>query len=184
MVDLTLELGNAVLPNFNVPEGYNLNTYLKHLVYEGARKNYGRDLAAPVVERIEYELSVITKMDFSGLLPHRVGLHQPGAEDEHRRGSRAGLRRWVHRLLLPGHHGPGPPEVQPPLREVPEPRPERDAGHGPRFLRQPERRGHRLRAAEVRRRPREPDHHLQQDDLQGGGEGRGPGAQHPLCQGQ
>jgi len=66
MVDLKLELGNAVLPNFDVPEGYNLNTFLKHLVYEGAKKHYGKNLPAHVVERIEYELSVITKMEFSG----------------------------------------------------------------------------------------------------------------------
>ncbi len=66
MIDLELELGNPVLPRFDVPEGYNLDTYLNHLVYQGAEKRYGSPLPDDVVKRIEYELSVIRSMHFPG----------------------------------------------------------------------------------------------------------------------
>lgn len=66
MVDLHLDLGQAILPNFEVPDGFDLNTYLRHLVIEGAKINYGDPLPPHIIERIDYELSVIIKMDFAG----------------------------------------------------------------------------------------------------------------------
>ncbi len=66
MVDLELDLGNPVLPRFDVPEGYDLDSYLNHLVYQGAKKRYGSPLPEAVVNRIEYELSVIRSMHFPG----------------------------------------------------------------------------------------------------------------------
>ncbi len=66
MVDVELNLGHPVLPEFEVPEGHDLNSYLRHLVYEGAEKLYGDLLSDAVRERIDYELSVISNMDFPG----------------------------------------------------------------------------------------------------------------------
>ncbi len=66
MINLELELGNAILPNFEVPENYTLDSYLRHLVSLGAIKRYGSPVPDEVARRIEYELSVITKMKFSG----------------------------------------------------------------------------------------------------------------------
>ncbi|MBN1495316.1 MAG: DNA polymerase III subunit alpha [Spirochaetes bacterium] len=66
MVELELELGRPILPNFEVPEGFNLDTYLRSLVLEGAQARYGTTIPEEVRKRIEYELSVITKMRFSG----------------------------------------------------------------------------------------------------------------------
>jgi DNA polymerase-3 subunit alpha len=66
MVDLELELGRPILPHFDVPEGFNLDTYLRHLVYEGAQKRFGAQLSDEVRKRIDYELSVIMSMHFSG----------------------------------------------------------------------------------------------------------------------
>ena len=66
MIDLEIELGRAILPHFEVPEGYNLDTYLRHLVKEGSRKRYGDRIPEEVQKRIDYELSVITNMKFSG----------------------------------------------------------------------------------------------------------------------
>jgi len=66
MIDLTLDLGNPILPNFNVPQGYNLDSYLRHLVFEGAEMRYGKNVPEAVIKRIEYELTVITNMHFSG----------------------------------------------------------------------------------------------------------------------
>ncbi len=66
MIDLELDLGNPILPNFDVPEGHNLDTYLRHLVDEGAAKLYGENPGKEVQDRIDYELSVITGMKFPG----------------------------------------------------------------------------------------------------------------------
>ncbi|MFC1670634.1 PHP domain-containing protein, partial [Spirochaetota bacterium] len=66
MTDLSIDLGNPILPDFPLPQGYTLDSYLRHLVYEGAVKRYGKDLPQVVKERIEHELSVITSMHFSG----------------------------------------------------------------------------------------------------------------------
>ncbi|HQO39039.1 MAG TPA: DNA polymerase III subunit alpha [Spirochaetota bacterium] len=66
MIDVELDLGNPILPNFEVPQGYNLDSYLRHLVDEGAARIYGPVLPDAVKARMEYELSVITSMKFSG----------------------------------------------------------------------------------------------------------------------
>ncbi|MCL1864968.1 MAG: DNA polymerase III subunit alpha [Spirochaetes bacterium] len=66
MIDLKLDLGKAILPNFEVPDGFDLDSYLRHLVNEGAQKIYGSNMPKTVPDRINYELSVITKMKFSG----------------------------------------------------------------------------------------------------------------------
>jgi len=66
MTDLELELDQAILPNFTVPEGYTLDSYLRQLVQEGARMRFGDPVPEEVRTRIEYELSVIIGMRFSG----------------------------------------------------------------------------------------------------------------------
>jgi DNA polymerase-3 subunit alpha len=66
MIDLTLDLGNPILPNFDVPPGFDLDSYLAHLVNQGAQKIYGAVVPGEVKKRIAYELSVITSMKFSG----------------------------------------------------------------------------------------------------------------------
>ena len=66
MIDVELELDHPVLPNFEVPEGFNLETYLRHLVLEGAKRNYGENYGVEVQERIDYELKVIINMGFPG----------------------------------------------------------------------------------------------------------------------
>jgi DNA polymerase III subunit alpha len=63
--ELELSFGRLHLPRFEPPDGKSLDDYLRELVYEGAARRYG-----PVTEdirtRIEDELSVITRMGFSG----------------------------------------------------------------------------------------------------------------------
>jgi DNA polymerase-3 subunit alpha len=61
MIDLELSLGNPILPNFEV-----LDSYLDHLVTEGALKRFGGIISDEVRKRIDYELSVIKGMHFSG----------------------------------------------------------------------------------------------------------------------
>ncbi|HPJ39400.1 MAG TPA: DNA polymerase III subunit alpha [Spirochaetota bacterium] len=66
MIDLELDLGNAILPHFSVPEGFTLDSYLRHLVIEGAKIRFGSVVPDEVMQRIDYELTVITSMKFSG----------------------------------------------------------------------------------------------------------------------
>lgn len=66
MCDLELTLDEPILPEFEVPEGHTLDSFMEEIVYKGAHKNYGENLPDEVKKRIEYELSVIKSMKFSG----------------------------------------------------------------------------------------------------------------------
>jgi DNA polymerase-3 subunit alpha len=69
--DVEIKFGEAQLPSFPVPDGFaDEDAYLRHLTYEGARQRYARDgsdapLPREVVDRVDYELSVIKDMGFS-----------------------------------------------------------------------------------------------------------------------
>ncbi|MBV6450247.1 MAG: DNA polymerase III subunit alpha [Anaerolineales bacterium] len=53
------------LPDFPVPEGFTVESYLRHLCEDGARKRYGESAtSSKVQERIDYELGVVNKMGF------------------------------------------------------------------------------------------------------------------------
>lgn len=54
------------LPVFEVPEGYDLDSYLKELCYAGLKRRFPGEIPAEVRERVDYELSVIRQMGFSG----------------------------------------------------------------------------------------------------------------------
>ncbi|HHC08561.1 MAG TPA: DNA polymerase III subunit alpha [Actinobacteria bacterium] len=62
--NVEIEFGRILLPNFPVPEGHDEASYLRALVYDGARRRYG-ELTPAVTERIDYELRVIEDMGFS-----------------------------------------------------------------------------------------------------------------------
>ena len=62
--DVQIEFGQAVLPAFPVPEGYDENSYLRELTMQGAKERYGPSPPLHVLERIEYELDVIKAMGF------------------------------------------------------------------------------------------------------------------------
>ena len=61
--NVEIELGNAPLPHYDVPEGFTNETYLEHVVYEGMKKRYG-EITQELKERVDYELGVINKMGF------------------------------------------------------------------------------------------------------------------------
>ncbi len=64
--DVEIEFGKPQLPDFPIPEGFACaDDYLKHLVFEGAKKRWGNPLPDHVVERLAYELKVIGDMGFS-----------------------------------------------------------------------------------------------------------------------
>ncbi len=63
-VNLDIEFGRILLPQFDVPAGHTEDTYLRHLVLEGAAGRYG-SISPDVHERIDHELKVISEMGFS-----------------------------------------------------------------------------------------------------------------------
>lgn len=64
--NVEIELGNIQLPHFEVPAGYDGNSYLRYLCEQGIERRYdGHESAAfmkQVRERLDYELSVVEKM--------------------------------------------------------------------------------------------------------------------------
>ncbi len=61
-----IAFGESQLPHFPLPEGFTSDSdYLEHLTFQGARARWGEDLADDVVERLAFELKVISDMGFS-----------------------------------------------------------------------------------------------------------------------
>jgi DNA polymerase III subunit alpha len=57
---------DILLPNFPLPGGFDSQVdYLRHLVYEGAKRRYGT-ISEVLRERLDYELGVIKNMGFEG----------------------------------------------------------------------------------------------------------------------
>jgi DNA polymerase-3 subunit alpha len=68
-IDLTIPLNTLFFPTFPVPEGYDVNTYLAKCAHEGiAQKDAYKGAPVPqhVLDRINYELDVIIKKNYSG----------------------------------------------------------------------------------------------------------------------
>ena len=68
-----------VLPPWENSQGKNAKQLLRDAAYKGARKRYGDDLPETVVDRLEYELSIIEKMGFSSyfLVVQDIVSHSP-----------------------------------------------------------------------------------------------------------
>ena len=64
--NVEFEFGHTILPNYDVPEEFETHyDYIKHLCDEGLKKKYGEDgLTKEILDRAEYELSVIKKMAY------------------------------------------------------------------------------------------------------------------------
>lgn len=63
---VSFDFGNIILPEYEVPKGETLDSYLEKLCYEGLKKRYGENPPEEVIKRLEYELKVIREMGFSG----------------------------------------------------------------------------------------------------------------------
>ncbi|MBQ2871272.1 DNA polymerase III subunit alpha, partial [bacterium] len=59
-----LEKGRAPLPNFDVPAGHTVDSYLHYQVIEGLKRLYG-EITPELEERYKYELGIIEQMGFS-----------------------------------------------------------------------------------------------------------------------
>ena len=65
--NLTIELAKNHLPRFDVPEGYDANSYLTALCFSGLARRYGiRSVEDPEIKkRLDYELNVIGQTGFA-----------------------------------------------------------------------------------------------------------------------
>jgi len=66
MCELNLEFGKLHLPQYDVPSGYDLHSYLVHLCEKGLREKFGDHPPSEVVDRMNYELRVIRETGYSG----------------------------------------------------------------------------------------------------------------------
>lgn len=64
MCNFDFEFGNTKLPNFTVPDGYSHYDYFKEKCYEGLKQRYGENPDKLYIDRLEYELSVISNMGY------------------------------------------------------------------------------------------------------------------------
>ncbi|MGM0651822.1 MAG: DNA polymerase III subunit alpha [Bacillota bacterium] len=58
------DFSKRYLPEYHLPEGKDPDSYLKELCYEGLKTRYS-EITPEIEERLEYELQVISKMDYS-----------------------------------------------------------------------------------------------------------------------
>ncbi|HVW17803.1 MAG TPA: DNA polymerase III subunit alpha [Solirubrobacteraceae bacterium] len=65
-VDVSIKLGQQLIPRYPTPAGEPEGAHLRELVGRGLRERYGDPPPAEAVERMEYELEVIDRMGFSG----------------------------------------------------------------------------------------------------------------------
>ncbi|MCL4441039.1 MAG: DNA polymerase III subunit alpha [Firmicutes bacterium] len=63
--NVELTFGELVLPEYTVPEGYTVDTYLDKLCRQGLKRRYG-DISEIVQKRMDFELKVIKQMGYSG----------------------------------------------------------------------------------------------------------------------
>lgn len=62
--NLELEFGQLHLPHYEVEKGYDLESYLRKLCYEGIEKRY-KVITSQIKERLEYELNTIIQMRYA-----------------------------------------------------------------------------------------------------------------------
>jgi len=64
--NVEIEFGKPELPDFPIPPEFDGDDdYLHHLTFEGAKKRWGTNVPDDIVERLAYELRVISDMGFS-----------------------------------------------------------------------------------------------------------------------
>ncbi|HQJ05334.1 MAG TPA: PHP domain-containing protein, partial [Spirochaetota bacterium] len=65
MCSVDIKLGNPILPDFEVPQGYSKESYLKELSENGLKKRY-RNPDQNLINRLNMEIDVINRMGFAG----------------------------------------------------------------------------------------------------------------------
>jgi DNA polymerase-3 subunit alpha len=63
--NLEIKMGETQLPHFDVPEGFDPESYLHHLAEDGLKKKFGEKITKEQIARMDYELDVIKKTGFA-----------------------------------------------------------------------------------------------------------------------
>ena len=63
--NVEITLGEYQLPHFKVPNGHTADSYLRELCEKGLPKRYGENPGEEILERLDYELSIIKKTGFA-----------------------------------------------------------------------------------------------------------------------
>ena len=189
--NVTIPKGQNHLPSFDVPRGLHARRVLRarrarrvRAAAAAAAAARRRRAAAPHHRRIRAASRLRDRDDqadgVSGLFPDRLGLHPLRARAGHSGRSGPRLGGGIARRLVHAHHRRRSARLRPDLRALPQSRARVAARHRRRLLRAPPRRGDRLRDAEVRARERRADHHVRDDEGEGGGARRRPRARHAV----
>ena len=64
MCNVNIEFGNIVLPEFDIPDNTTHLEYFRKLCYSGIEKRYGKNPSEEVINRLEYEISIINQMGY------------------------------------------------------------------------------------------------------------------------
>ncbi len=59
-----IEFGKTKLPRFDTPDGTENQAYFENLCFNGLRERYGENPSQSLVDRLQYEISVISKMGY------------------------------------------------------------------------------------------------------------------------
>ena len=63
--NVDFEFGHTILPNYDVPAGFETHyDFFRKLCFDGIKERYGENPSKEILERAEYELSVISKMGY------------------------------------------------------------------------------------------------------------------------
>lgn len=63
--NVEFEFGNTILPNYDVPKEYKTHyDYLRKLCLDGIKNRYGDNPSKEIIDRMEFEISVIEKMGY------------------------------------------------------------------------------------------------------------------------
>ena len=62
--NVEIEFGVQKVPRYDVPEGFDAESYLRSLCSEGLKKRYGDNPSSQLTERMDYELSTIRDMGY------------------------------------------------------------------------------------------------------------------------
>lgn len=63
--NVEFEFGHTILPNYDVPKGFDTHyDYLRKLCEDGIKNRYGENTSKEILDRMKFELSVIKKMGY------------------------------------------------------------------------------------------------------------------------
>jgi hypothetical protein len=176
--NIGIELGKAYLPDYPVPAGMDIATFLGRAAHDGLGERLARvadrEAREPEYrERLDFELQTINSMGFAGYFLIVMDFIRWAKNNGVPVGPGRGSGRGFAGGLRARHHRPRSAAVPPAVRALPESRAGVDAGLRRRFLHGGARPRDRLRGRHLRPRGGVADHHLRHHGGQGGGARRG-----------